>query len=1063
MRNESNSIDFSGDEKYLFVAGNDLKDSNQTLYIFEFEDKKPKRLVSSFEVDSIYLNLRVSEDMKKVFLTKREEILIIDISNLQSPTLYAKYKVSGYSEIEDFYFWDEANIAFVMINRYDLGDHTELRVFDYSSPKSPKKIYSSNVESAGEQGSKLLFSKERSALLIVGSNLTIYDVSNASSPLAIGSIGICIDNNEALFFAKISADGKTLFAETMDRTSFHKFKIYNISDLRNVKLISEAILPMFKTNFGVLEAEVTQDSKTVYLLQYEDENILRIDLSNIKAPRVSGILPFQKKSVKQIKLSADGKMMYLITNHSQIYRMSLETPQTLYLNQEKFYIGHGYSDNAMVLQFDEKSADYRLMKENEYKFIGMGLCEINIDSTEVYAKPIFNLLPNWASFDKTNHVLTIEPKRQLDLGYRTLFARISKKVPKNAFDSFLDSATESKDLITNLISLGYLNNQLFLTSEYGKLEDFYLPAKYENMTEQIYNTLAQYYIIACTTINILPSLEVKRLANGLSVISPSENHVKIEIQLSKKINATAQFVHRPYGSLLPTITDGKSHLSLEGSLVEINTALKNLTVDLTNIEGCSAEMLAMDGMNPSITVKINDVTKHFQINTPPIPNKSVQKQIDDIPVYTGQYFSITFDSDTIKDIHPDISLQYKLVLNATENNETLPSWISLNDLTLKGIAPEEFFGREIGFALIATNEFKNLTVPFVLHVRISSTYVAKLIARYSPYILTLVGLIIKANMIYNVVCKKRYRHDKEFIVQVGQEITNKIIFPIAFIGQEKVESQKIFDYMMKKKRFISEEGILDKVKIMECIQETVKEKIPVKERNQLEVYLYGVSSRKQIVERLVVYKFISQQLNRERTTRKTFEKIKNRWVDIIEWNNDFQVNQSKLSKILESFGVLQDKGSSNYSSLLGKSNTRLNYDLLVNALESYAFECQSIDMFAIKCTVEIKERLPGGCLKSVLKGDIHPINYDSPLKVNYGVNCRFENSSLIFSGTPCEDFKRKDLVVQIANGRLRILKEIWIFEGSGLKNVEFDWKSFENRSLVMKKEKEAQGQYYEVF
>jgi len=34
----------------------------------------------------------------------------------------------------------------------------------------------------------------------------------------------------------------------------------------------------------------------------------------------------------------------------------------------------------------------------------------------------------------------------------------------------------------------------------------------------------------------------------------------------------------------------------------------------------------------------------------------------------------------------------------------------------------------------------------------------------------------------------------------------------------------------------------------------------------------------------------------------------------------------------------------------------------------------------------------------------------------------------VFGGVPCENFKDKILVIQIANARQKILKEIWIHE-----------------------------------
>jgi len=472
----------------------------------------------------------------------------------------------------------------------------------------------------------------------------------------------------------------------------------------------------------------------------------------------------------------------------------------------------------------------------------------------------------------------------------------------------------------------------------------------------------------------------------------------------------------------------------------------------------------IDGMNPSVIVCLQDIKKYFQIYDSPIvnSNKPIQKQIDDVPLYTGQYFSIIFDSDTFKDSHPETpQLQYKLILNTTENNETIPSWISLNGLTLRGIAPEEFFNRDIGFALIANNEFKNLTVPFKLHIRISTPYAMKLGVKFGPYIVTLIGLLITANKIYNVLCKRRYRYRKNFFVQIGQEITNEKIFPLFFIKQEKIESHLIFNEIMKKSmdgNLEEEDGTLvAKEKILEEIKETVEEKIPLKKRNKLKIYLRGVDCRKQIVEKLVINKLIFWRLEKDGVTKKVFEEIKNKWPEIVEWDlisSGFKVNMKRFDQVLpanikESIADITNDSEENF---LQKNERRLNMNLLIDAIEAYIFERHCIDELAIKCRIEFKEKLERNWINSFLKRDLESLNYNQPPKVSYGIDCRFEDDSLVFYGIPCKNFKDKTLVIQITNKRHRIRKEIWIFEGE-----DYSSKDIENN------ENEPKEQHYEIF
>jgi len=1061
MTEKYNTIDFTQDGNYLCVTSYGESSSKSLFEIYDFQNKTSPDRLASFEIGFITLDTIISADGRRAGISGDQKILFLDISNIAVPSYYSEYEVGKYSDLEDIAFWSDSNIVFLITHTYELNKNAgELRVIDLSDAKSPSILYQLALAGVEDQSYKMAFSQNKTLFFLVGPTLRIYNSSDIHNLHQIGSIDITTEETEFVYFAQVSHDGKKCFVETVDKSSFHKLKIYDTSDLQNPKLTAELILPVQRKKFSSVTPTLSEDSKTLYLLQNQD--ILAIDVSNIRVPRIFGLLPISdvyREEIGQVKLSGDGRTMYFATKNGTMHSMSLQVPQTFYLNQEEFYIGEQYSDTLLVLKLNEES-EYTLMKDNEYKILKVGTFEVKVEATAETAKSSQMLLPSWADFDQPSKMLAFEPRKQTDIGYHTLFAIMSNKVYASAF-SFLDPVnitSRSTYLISELILRGYLDRQHFLTSEVGSLEEFFLPNIFNaREKEQIYRILNEYYVVTCTTIKILPSLKVVQEEDKLFISSPNNDYVKIKIQLQNTTHA--KFLRRSYGSLSPVISNTKSHLTIEGSLKDVNAALKNLTIDLENLETCSAEMTVADDMNPSVTVNLNDIRNFLRINQAPYinPKKSIQTQINIVPVYTGQYFTITLDRNSILDENTE-NLNYKLIPKAGKTNDTIPTWLTFDDLTMRGTVPEELFDRDIEFVLVASNEFKKVEVPFKLHLKISSTFVAKLIMKYSPYILTIIGLYIQANKIYNIVGKKYYRHKKYFYVEIGKEITNEIVFPIAFIQEEKRESEIIWEYLKKRevRNLLDGESNM-KERISKLIEETVDNYIPKERKKRLKIYLRGVEYRKKIVYQLVFNKLISLQLSSkgERSTKRAFEKMKGKWPELVDWDSSseyFKANIDKLSEILtETQDVTRDSGSVEERLISKPQIQGVNLSLLSKALEAYTFASHSLDRLAIRSKIKLKEKTERNSIQSFFKFDIESINHNSQLQAVYGISWRFKHDSLIFAGVPCEDFKDKTLVIQILNSQHKILKEIWIHEKSLCDSEERSTKSVE-----------AEEKYYEV-
>jgi len=640
-------------------------------------------------------------------------------------------------------------------------------------------------------------------------------------------------------------------------------------------------------------------------------------------------------------------------------------------------------------------------------------------------------------------MLTIEPKRQRDLGYYIFHTTFSKKIPRNIFDKM---ALKSEDLFAWLISLDYVSNKFFLTDHFDSFDAFLLPSKYEDYKLQIYELLKQYHLETCTGFEIIPSLELIDGNEKLEISTPNPGNVKVDIKLHHHAHSEVLFLSKPYASLLPSIKDGKSKISLEGSLKEVNAALESIVVDFSGSkDNYNATITMFDGLNPSVTKEIQNMSKYVEENQPPKLNKPVQEQIDRAYVETGQYFSIYLKENTFIDDYSNDSLTYELEM---ANKKNLPSWLSFHELILRGTPPEDVFGRDIDLVLVAKNEFKKHDVAFKLHVKLSSTFLLKLLWRYSPYILTLIGLLISTNKILNILKKDKYKHPKEYKLGVGEEISSEVIYPVSFIREEIRQSQLVLKHIKKKnlKDFLDEGSrVINKQKIIDSVQEVLLMKVREK------ISLKSIS----LIEQIIINKFVQMQLNskKEKKTRLLFERLKLNCFEIIEKDqlnsSGFCVNETKLKKLLQ---VSTLRKESLEEPLIPEG---VNVDLLKDAMIAFAFESHTMNVSPVSVDIVVKEQMPiRGILFKFFKMDLRSVWLNHNNRIDYGINYKIIENKLCFYGNVLEIFKNKTLVVQIMNHRHRILKEIWMKGVSQIDDVDI---------FKDKNEQQARGQGYEIF
>jgi len=1058
----------SEDGQILFTSRSDPSSNEwhrgSLFEIWDMQDMNSPKVLSKVVCDDQIYQMIFTDNSNTIYLVGHNLIMVLDISNKSSPIQKLSFKTDKKADnILRLIISSNGKVGYIARYPFDTGYLTSFDLSDLSQNKIEglatldKKLTTYNCR---------FFFKDESTLILLDKEITIYDVSNPSAFVEIASIPF--GANEPIPYINshvLSNDKKTLFVETYDQNQFIKLRIYDVSVRSKPHFVSETSFSRFDPLSNAKPSfSLSPDMKSGYIFQ--EDSLVRVDLRNLKQPRISGIIHLNQSLDEEIwdsQFSPDGKKIFIVGQNT-IHVLNSNIKHTLYLKKEKFGLGEKYSDDVTVLALNG-TADYNLLDKKSYKIIKLSLLDMKVVPNKYELDMVSSILPSWMTFDSQNNILSIEPKKQRDLGMYTFQSAISRKIPLDAFNNLgtKESPVDSEDLFAWLVSLDYLDKKFFLTEHFGSIETFILPSQFRAFKKEIYEILKEFYVETCTGFEIIPSLGLKDVGDRLEVSTLSPNEVKVDIKLNPGTGSEAFFLNKPYASLLPTIKDGKSKLSLEGTLKEINTAIETLVVDFSQnkTQDCNATITMFDGLNPTLTKEIVNVAKYVKENKSPKLNQLVQEQVDSISVQTGQYFSIYLKDDTFTDEYSNNSLTYDIEMPT--NKTAVPSWLSLNELTLRGTPPEEITGREIDLVLVAKNEFKQYRVPFKLHVKMSSTFLLKLLMKCSPYILTFVGLLVSMNKIVNIIRKDNYKHPKEFLVGPGDEISSEVIFPISFIKEEQRLSELIMRYMkLRVEDFLDNEVVLNKQKIIEKIFEAIR-MLPVDEREKIRSM--------DLIEQIIVNKFIDLQLNllREGKTKSFFEELKLDCLDVVEKEKSgFIVNQEKLDKLIES-GRRLSKGDSISRGALGERLMRnqassdhsildgVNMELLKDAIAAFAFKSHTLDVSPVDVDVVVKQKVPRGSFMKFLKMDLMPISFNDKNRIDYGINYKIHGDKLCFYGTVDSNFKDRTLVVQVTNIRHKIIKEIWI-HGVSQNNVNDD-----DGRYFIGNEKEMRGQGYEIY
>ena len=1037
------SMILSSDSKTLILRSKTSETSYQ-LKIFNVSDPSNPQLMSSFN-STFSSKIKFLEDSKSIVMVSETENIIsfLNLSeDLKTLELTKSFSKKELGRLESFHFSSDGEMGYFICSHFGNPDVSEdayvLRFVSFSDPSGFKILSETNFTSPSPHQS--LLTKDNRYLFIIGSRILVYDVSNLQKPREISSTLIDFHDQKTYpTLAYLSPDEQSIFTQTYNGVKY-TLRIYDIQNFSAIQLGSDMQLPM---RFDVSQLErdfvFSPDYKLAYM-GFEKGYIIVINMSNHTSPFVQGTFSVPGyDNIAIMKMSKDGKTIFYQSGQS-LQISGLQPPYTLFIDTESIRLGEKYSKPTALLEFKKAEREYEIYN-GEYKFLKASLFDVQINKNKLTPLDCQETpLPYWMNFDKNSQILTLEPKKQEHLGTYTLKTAFSMRFPRDGFKSIQlarnRSATED-DLLMMMISLGFIDQKLFLTPPLDDLHDFIVATPVSlPFQEEIYKTLKQYYFETFTSFDILPSLDVI-VSNRVMVETLSENQIRVEITLTG-----GKFINKQYASIKPVITNLGSQIILEGPKKDINKALELLVINLESQTGqCEGTVTISDRLNPVFTESFTNASKLFKVNQSPKLEIPIQGQIDSYNVETGTYFTINFQNGTFVDPwNNDLSFE----LTNGDPGKSLPYWISFSNMSLRGTPPDEIAWRDLKFNLVVRNEFKNIKVPFTLNIKISPTFALKLLIRYSPYILSVVGLIVYANRIYNIVFKKRYRYPRDFYLKVGEEITNSIIPPMIFICKEKQESmiimKRLKEGVIKELEiksikdvelaayFVHSEGNrINKEKLNAKIEETLKN-ISEKIRQKLDSYFNGAEESKALINHLIFNQLTIWLLEKNQETKKFFDMMKGNWIDLVEWDHNGMC-KIKESEFLES--IARADLNDNYSLMTENGSVKevINVELLKDAIESYALKKQSIDHHSTTAHIMIKFKMEKSWIKKFLKKDLEDVNFSDRGKMTYGIYFKVENDVLSFHGVPEKRFINKTVVIQITTKRHRILNEIWIHGG----------------------------------
>jgi len=933
---------------------------------------------------------------------------------------------------------------------------SKIFIYNISDPQSPEKLSTISfastlrISQSWSDSNFMMLSGDGKTLFCLDQSFYVIDISNKTDPKILSSFKFEADLTKTF---TCTSDSKTCFVMS---TPFNDRKLLMVLDLNNYKapkLLSEMYLPV-DTNYKL---SVSLDNK--YLFASSSEAFISLDISNKSSIIISEV---QLVKTSTFGLVKDGNFV-IVCNEDGFQLIKRKPKYALYISDYQFPLGKTYSNFIKVMELGKGDVynpmgfpNPRLKKD--YKFIQASLLNHEIKPLNKFAIS-YPPLPNWISFNRENAVVDFDLTSPSKLtSYKICFS-MGTKVEPSAFSTIkgFNYKENGKSLQVYLFGQGYLDSDQFLTPNFNDNIPLLLSDEYAPFEGEIRRVLKSRKTELITSISVEPSLELA-LKKPLQIVTPSLNPISVKIELLSK--QKAKFVTQAFSAIKVILDEKKKSLVLEGALLNINEALMKLLINLENEnEECKGKITISDGLNPVQTHDFDKISDYIETNKQPFSEQySVQRQVENAPpIVAGEPFSIVFADRTFTDSN-ERPLTYSLEM--PDSNIVTPSWIALRELTLMGTAPEDYMPYKMEFVIKAKNEYKSLLIPFTLSVKLSFwTYMKRLLILIG-YMFTAYKFWQHSDKIYNVVMKRSYKYPKIFKVDAGGEISEKIVFPIRLIDEKtrnlsrvilneikahlKLKDKELIEY------FIESQGIINKQKLAETIENVVLQSVVHKNGKRIFTYQSEDGETRELIHQLIANELTLKRigLRSEKATKIIFNKTKPKWADLVEYQSSsgFLVKDLKLIEELQLLNVdvmnllgNQFENVPNYSmdndteensisrGFILKKDAKINIGLLKDAIIAHAFNCQNLNTSRSFIQIRSKELMASkSCLKNFFGRNKVDLMQNSTKHLGYGLRYEYVGNRIVFSGKLEERVANRAVAVQITTKRGWILREFFI-------------------------------------
>ena len=848
----------------------------------------------------------LSQDGKTAFVTTDVQMLVVNLTDKMVLSYIDRLEYDPYEE-----FALSPDGTTIMIGRYTVN------VTDLRSPGQPILFLKPDLDEAD------IIAMNWEIIVVASTDnvFSVYNISNISSPNLIYK-GTTLNTDDSILDVAISPDNQTLLINTYtDSGRQNLLQIYNISDPSKIAFLSTTTICVNQEVQIPGSMLSCINSNTVIISC--PSNVLIMDTADPFNPFILGFVPVSFDlwaSLVYNHLSDSGILLIFVADPSNILKVAAFKPQFIVEmpNPNVFY-GEEFNNRLMLLQ--KNTVGRYTLSSEDYRFISFSLYNVTMDSG--ISTPMYTTLPTWITFNKVNGALRIQPTLQQSIGAYYTYCAISTQVMSQEFAS-IGEGIDPVDLAYTLASVGYIDDERYLTSTFNPNKTLLLPTQYNSSEKLIRDVLTGHYFDGIQRFSVKSLLSLLPNKTNIAIVSPSQFTVSASLSLSEYPGhriQRCQFVEQSPTGLTPSFQHNFTTIHLEGFLTEVNDALANLIINLDDRKTpCNGTFTVLDGMNYPLTEVVPNVSNYFTKNRAPSLKSTtiLQKQIDNAPpVYTETYFTIVLDES----IFDGDNLSLNLELLSTD----LESWLAVTNLALSGVPPEPywpyFWPSTYEVAIRVTNQYKSIDTTFTLTVYLSTAYFLKLALK----VLSAIGLWVYFYFIFNIFAKRLYRDPRNWILRTHEEVTPHKLFPIAFIGAALKESSFILTKLRKEiskdlgLRSASKQQLLeyftnpadaklDTDKLFHAIQSVVSE-LPISLTHKVEQYRPGVSSKRDLINQLILNEMVTYQLStkEEEQTKHAFDRIKNTWTDLVQINESqlwqFSIDQAKLDSELESRGI----------------------------------------------------------------------------------------------------------------------------------------------------------------